>query len=115
MNSLRRTANYLRRFRGLKYAVVIVTAVVIVGFVDENSMWSHFRNKQKINELEIEIQRYKRQYERDRAQLRKLDTDPKAIEKIARERYFMKTENEDIFVLSDDMEASEQLDDETTE
>ena len=71
--------------------------------------------KQKINELEIEIQRYKRQYERDRAQLRKLDTDPKAIEKIARERYFMKTENEDIFVLSDDMEASEQLDDETTE
>lgn len=115
MNHLRRTANYLRRFRGLKYAVVIVTAVVIVGFVDENSMWSHFRNKQKINELEIEIQRYKRQYERDRAQLRKLDTDPKAIEKIARERYFMKTENEDIFVLSDDMEASEQLDDETTE
>ena len=113
MNRLRRTANYLRRFRGLKYAVVIVTAVVIVGFVDENSMWSHFRNKQKINELEIEIQRYKRQYERDRAQLRKLD--PKAIEKIARERYFMKTENEDIFVLSDDMEASEQLDDETTE
>ena len=115
MNRLRRTANYLRRFRGLKYAVVIVTAVVIVGFVDENSMWSHFRNKQKINELEIEIQRYKRQYEPDRAQLRKLDTDPKAIEKIARERYFMKTENEDIFVLSDDMEASEQLDDETTE
>ena len=115
MNRLRRTANYLRRCRGLKYAVVIVTAVVIVGFVDENSMWSHFRNKQKINELEIEIQRYKRQYERDRAQLRKLDTDPKAIEKIARERYFMKTENEDIFVLSDDMEASEQLDDETTE
>ena len=115
MNRLRRTANYLRRFRGLKYAVVIVTAVVIVGFVDENSMWSHFRNKQKINELEIEIQRYKRQYERDRAQLRKLETDPKAIEKIARERYFMKTENEDIFVLSDDMEASEQLDDETTE
>lgn len=115
MNRLRRTANYLRRFRGLKYAVVIVTAVVIVGFVDENSMWSHFRNKQKINELEIEIQRYKRQYERDLAQLRKLDTDPKAIEKIARERYFMKTENEDIFVLSDDMEASEQLDDETTE
>ena len=115
MNRLRRTANYLRRFRGLKYAVVIVTAVVIVGFVDENSMWSHFRNKQKINELEIEIQRYKRQYERDRAPLRKLDTDPKAIEKIARERYFMKTENEDIFVLSDDMEASEQLDDETTE
>ena len=31
-----------------------------------------------------------------------LDSDPKAIEKIARERYFMKTDDEDIFVLSDD-------------
>ena len=31
-----------------------------------------------------------------------LDSNPKAIEKIARERYFMKADDEDIFVLSDD-------------
>ena len=31
-----------------------------------------------------------------------LDKDPKAIQKIARERYFMKADDEDIFVLTDD-------------
>ncbi len=116
MNRLRQTVNYLRRFRGVKYVIVIVGAVAIVGFLDDNSVWSHYRNKQKIGELEAEIQRYQRLYENDREQLRLLDTDPKAIEKIARERYFMKTADEDIFVLSDDIEAPEQqFDDETTE
>jgi cell division protein FtsB len=35
-----------------------------------------------------------------------LDSDPKAIEKIARERYFMKEDNEDIFVFSDDQTST---------
>jgi len=43
-----------------------------------------------------------------------LRRDPKAIEKIARERYFMKTDDEDIYVLSDD-EKPTQKQDETTE
>lgn len=115
MNRLRKVLNHIRRLSGLKYVVVVVAAVVIVGFVDENSMWNHFRNKRKISELESEKQCYLRQYEREQAQLRQLDTDPKAIEKIARERYFMKADDEDIFVLSDDIEATEQIDDETTE
>lgn len=115
MNRLRKVVSYIRRLRGLKYLVVVVAAVIIVGFVDENSVWNHFRNKQKISELEREIQRYSRQYEHDQAQLRRLDTDPKAIEKIARERYFMKTDDEDIFVLSDDIEVVEQSENETVE
>ena len=39
--------------------------------------------------------------------LRELETNPKAIEKIARERYFMKADDEDIFVLSDDQQLYE--------
>ena len=34
--------------------------------------------------------------------LKELNTNPDAIAKIARERYFMKADDEDIFVLSDD-------------
>ena len=82
----------------LKYAVVAVFAVVFIGFVDENSVWSHFRNMQTISDLQ-------------------LDKDPKAIEKIARERYFMKEDDEDIFILSDDQpdEAAQPTDHETAE
>ena len=88
----------------LKYIVVAVLAVILVGFVDENSVMRHMQNKQYIRELEEEIDRYTRQACRDQEQIHMLDSYPKAIEKIARERYFMKTDDEDIFVLSDDMD-----------
>ena len=90
------------RSKVLKYAVVVVLGVVIVGFVDDSSVWNHMRNRSKIAELEDEIQAYRSRYESDEARLKQLENDPKAIEKIARERYFMKTDDEDIFVLSDD-------------
>lgn len=95
----------VRRIRGLKYAVVALIAVVLIGFVDENSVWSHFRNKQRIDELETEIRRYSQLNSYNQEQLRLLERDPKAIERIARERYFMKNDDEDIFVLSDDQQS----------
>jgi len=86
----------------LKYAVVCIIGVLIIGFLDDNSMWNHMKNLQKIEELTEETAKYQERYERDQAQIRDLKKNPKAIEKIARERYFMKEDNEDIFVLSDD-------------
>ena len=88
--------------QALKYAIVCVSGVLIVGFLDENSVWSHIKNQRHISELEEEIGKYNAAYERDQAQIRELNKNPKAMEKIARERYFMKADDEDIFVLSDD-------------
>lgn len=117
MNRFKMVLLRINQSRGLKYAVVVVLAVVKVGFVGENSVWSHIRNKQKIAELQSEIGEYRGRYEYDRELLRRLDRDPKAIEKIARERYFMKTDDEDIYVLSDDERLPQQTTttDETTE
>ena len=87
-----------------KYAVVMIAGIAIVGFLDDNSFWSHFKNMQRISELREETEKYNADYRRDQARIRELDRDPKAMEKIARERYFMKADDEDIFVLSDDGE-----------
>ena len=87
-----------------KYAVVMIAGIAIVGFLDYNSFWSHFKNMQRIGELREETEKYNADYRRDQARIRELDRDPKAMEKIARERYFMKADDEDIFVLSDDGE-----------
>ncbi len=86
----------------LKYAVVCIAGVLIVGFLDENSVWSHLKNQQRIEELEEETARYNAIYQRDQAQIREMDKNPKTMERIARERYYMKEADEDIFVLSDD-------------
>lgn len=91
----------------LKYTVVAVFAVVFIGFVDENSVWSHFRNEQTISDLEEEIEKYEAEHKQNQQRIRELDKDPKAIEKIARERYFMKADDEDIFILSDDLEKED--------
>lgn len=101
--------------KALKYVVVAVLAIVFVGFVDENSMWRHIMNKRYIDDLQEQIDMYNRQYKHDQAQIHQLDSDPKAIEKIARERYFMKADDEDIFVLSDDSSQKEVALDETAQ
>ena len=115
MKKLKTFLTRIVRIKALKYIVVTVIAVVLIGFVDENSMWSHFRNKQKISELSEEIASYTKRYKHDQQQIHLLDSDPKAMEKIARERYFMKSDDEDIFVLSDDPSSSEIFQHETVE
>lgn len=85
-----------------KYWIVIILGVLIVGFFDENSLLQHVRYRMQVRELKGQIEEYNAQYERDEAKLRELRLNPKAITKIARENYFMKADDEDIFVLSDD-------------
>ncbi len=85
-----------------RYTVVCILGVLIVGYLDENSLWNHMKNRQRINELQEETAKYNAVFRRDQARIRELDRNPKAMEKIARERFFMKADDEDIFVLSDD-------------
>ena len=104
-------AYVLRMWRSVyfKYAVVCIFGILLVGFLDENSLWSHFKNIQRIEELEREKEKYNADFQRDQAQIKELNKNPKAMEKIARERYYMKADDEDIFVLSDDEREAKPL------
>ena len=116
IDSIKKYSLIVWRSQALKYAVVCVVGVLIVGFLDENSLWSHMKNRQRIDELTEEKARYNADFRRDQAQIRELNSNPKAMERIARERYFMKADDEDIFVLSDDDRTPKSIvDDETTE
>lgn len=117
MKKLKSVLLRIYHVKALKYIVVAVIGVVMIGFVDENSVWHHMVNRQRISELEGEIDRYINLNNNNQAQINQLDNDPKAIKKIARERYFMKADNEDIFVLSDDENTGKSIlnDDETAE
>lgn len=87
----------------VKYVVVLAAGVALIGFVGSNSLWAHFTYQHRISELHDEIDHFDGEYRKDQAQIRQLQTNPKAMERIARERYFMKHQDEDIFVLSDDV------------
>ena len=114
VDSIKKYSLLVLRSQALKYAVVCVAAVLIVGFLDENSLWNHLKNRERIEELTEEKARFNAAYERDKAKIRELDRNPKAMEKIARERYFMKTDDEDIFVLREENEDSKSITDDET-
>lgn len=85
-----------------RYWIVIIVGVLLVGVVDENSFVKRVQLEMQISELKAQIDDYNSQYDKTEATLRQLRINPKAITKIARENYFMKADDEDIFVLSDD-------------
>lgn len=92
-----------------KYLIVVVIGVAVVGFIDDNSFMKRAQYEIQINTLKAEIEKYNAIYEADSKRLAEIGNDPKAIERIARERYFMKTDDEDIFVLSDDIQPQNSL------
>jgi cell division protein FtsB len=55
--------------------------------------------------LEEELERQENQFLQDSLKLVNLDMHPEEIVKIAREKYFMKANDEDIFMLSDELEG----------
>ena len=111
---MNRWYSFLKFVGRRKYLIVSVFGVVIIGFVGENSIMKHVQNRMLVREMKKEIDAYNAQYEKDEHTLKELQRNPKAITKIAREQYFMKADDEDIFVLSDD-NVKKDNDDETTE
>ena len=97
--------NVLARY---KYLITIVIGVAVVGFIDENSFMKRIQYDMQISQMKSEIRKYNLQNEKATKALDELKRNPKAIQKIARERYFMKADDEDIYVLSTDQEAAEE-------
>ena len=78
--------------------------VILVGFLDENSMVQRLQYMREERLLQSEIERYRKEYEESTARLNELAADSDAIERVAREKYLMKKPNEDIFVFEGDFE-----------
>ncbi len=92
-----------------KYLVVLLFIVLVVGFIDDNSFMHRFDRRNRMGQLRSEIEAYKTQYEMADRQLREMDSDPNAIEKMAREKYFMKRPGEDVFVIRDTEEDATEV------
>ena len=81
-----------------KYIITMILIALIVGVVDEDSFLNRHPRRVRIETLKSEITNYKNQYAEADSKIRELESNPKAVEKIARERYHMKRADEDVFV-----------------
>ena len=89
-----------------KYFLTILIIALIVGVVDEDSFLNRHPRRMRIDMLRQEIANYKHQYNEADSKIRELENNPKAVEKIARERYHMKRANEDVFVFVNEEEEA---------
>ncbi len=95
-------------FRRHKYGFVVGLFVLLVGFVDENSLLNRYRHKAELSGLRSEIRKYTEMYEHDTRCLEEMNTDPAVVTKIAREQYYMKTDDEDVFVIQQEEGGGEE-------
>ena len=86
-----------------KYLIVIVAGTLSVGVAGENSFLQHIRYQIQINGLRMEIDKYQTRIDADSMLIEQMGHGVGAYERIARERYFMKADDEDVFVLSTDL------------
>lgn len=82
-----------------KYVISIVVFAVLIGFVGDNSLLKRLSQKQEIKDLKTQISNQKKIYERDKVELEKINNNPEAVKRVAHEKYYMKTEDEDIYVI----------------
>ena len=84
-----------------KYLITVVAFAVIIGFLDENSLFRRLAYEREISQLKEEIEKYRADYEENTKRLNELNSNPDAIEQVAREKYLMTKPNEDIYVFED--------------
>ena len=68
-------------------------------FFDRNDVFTQIERKSELNELKQSKQYFEKQIAENRKFSKDLQFNASAIEKYAREKYLMKRENEDLFLI----------------
>jgi cell division protein FtsB len=82
-----------------KFFLASTAFLVWMLFFDKNDVNSQFEYRSQVNKLEEEKDFYTKEISKAESDLQELTTNPEKLEKFARERYFMKKDNEDVFII----------------
>lgn len=80
------------------FVIILIIFVVWMAFFDANSYLIHRELNKEISDLELEKNYYKREIDTDKKAIKELSSE-EGMEKLAREKYYMKKENEDIYII----------------
>jgi len=80
------------------YILVLTSFVIWMLFFDTNSLLIHLELKKQINKLEKQQEFLREEIAKDKKILEKL-SDPDELEKFAREQYYLKKKNEEIYLI----------------
>ena len=97
-----RTSQIIRKLSRVNtYVVVVVFFLFITLVVGDSNLYKRYTYDEKIRRLEREIRHYKKEIETDRKKLDDIRTNREGLERYAREEFYMKRANEDVFIIED--------------
>ena len=90
---------YLSRIN--KYWLVTILFLALTFTAGDSNLYQRYLYDEKIRSLEKEIKEYEEEIRINSEKLRNLRTDKEGLERFAREEYFMKRENEDVYIIKE--------------
>ncbi len=108
--------NKIKQHKQLKhllnpYIAITIAFVIWMLFFDDNSYLFHKELNTIINEKKAEIELYEAEIEKDKKSIQQLKNDD-VLENYARETYYMKKDNEEIYIIEYDTEPTKNKTDE---
>ncbi len=85
-----------------KYLLVIAGFFVLSFFIMDNTYLDRWNNYNQIRELNSQIESYDKQIENCLKKMDELSTNKANLERFAREEYYMKRKNEEVFIINDE-------------
>jgi hypothetical protein len=105
---MKRLLNQIPDWLKNKYLLVGVAFALILLFLDRNDLFTQIDRRRELRNLEKSKQYYQQEISSQRKELDALKNDPAALEKFAREKYLMKRDDEDLFLLPEKKPAPTQ-------
>ena len=85
-----------------RYVIVGAIFLAWMFFLDDNSFLFHKKLDRELEELQDVEQYYMDEIAKDKVLLHDLDSSDEALERIAREEYHMKKDNEDVYIIKEE-------------
>lgn len=82
-----------------KYIIAGVAFTIWMLFFDRHDVATQYSYYSQLKELRTEKEFYTTEIDKITKSVHDLNTDPQALQRVAREKYKMKKENEDVFVI----------------
>ena len=98
---LRRPLNHIPAFMKNKYLISFAAFCIIVLFLDKNDFFTQLDRRKELRDLQQSKRYFTNQLTIERNELEALKTNPATVEKYAREKYLMKRDNEELFIISE--------------
>ncbi len=82
-----------------KYFLTVIIFLIWISLLDSNNLIARYNDMRELQKLKTDREYYTKRIESDRQKLYELKTDNHNLEKFAREQYYMKKPDEDLYII----------------